>query len=512
MIKRAWILAFVTVLALGVCLSSYGQSAPVHLGSLSGAFATLSATGELAYPGELDWFSFDVTTDETVVYFSIRAVDDSADLRMLLFEQDETYIMKIDSREAAVPLDAGTYRVRVDSGSTSVVNYVLAIYAGVEVESNDGLIEAVDLGTLNGAILLSASLAPAGDADYYRFDIPATGLPPEAAALNLETFGPSDGDTEMVLYRYDDQEGRYLPVASDDDSGDGYWSRILAQPAANEQYILRIEETVYPLEGIPAYRVALEPVTLAIDAEPNDTAATALALDPVSSETGRWAADGLLETIADADFYVITIPEECLAELRIGPQGALGDYDSYLTLYRPNGDRVAESDDTGSDYWSRISITLDPGDYVITVEAGAYQFGMMPYRLDVVTRSVEVIGEVEPNNDETESQTLDVSSGAVLVNAVIGLEADVDSYRIVLERNTTLVCETGPQSGMSDMHDTTLAIYDEDLWEVAYNDDSDGTWSRVEAALAAGTYFIVVESYYGDETFEYTLLVTASAD
>ncbi|MEE8594164.1 MAG: hypothetical protein V3T03_08565, partial [Candidatus Bipolaricaulota bacterium] len=62
--------------------------------------------------------------------------------------------------------------------------------------------------------------------------------------------------------------------------------------------------------------------------------------------------------------------------------------------------------------------------------------------------------------------------------------------------------------GSTGNYDTTLAIYDEDLWEVAYNDDADGSWSRIEATLAAGTYYIIVEGFYSDESFEYALLIT----
>jgi len=510
--KRGWLLAWMMILALGLGFATHGQSAPTYIGSLSGAFATLSVSGELTYAGELDWYTFDVAADETGVFFRIRTVGGSADLRMLVFEEDETHIASLESGDASITLDAGTYRVRVDSVDSEQVSYVLTIYNGAETEGNDGLTEANDVGEIAGPVLLSAALAPAGDADFYRFSIPASGLPLDANVLSIETFGASAGDTAMVLYRFDEGEGRYLPVTSDDDSGDGYWSRLLVQPTASERYALRVEETVYPLVGIAAYRLMLEPVFLIVDAEPNDTSATAVPLQPVGSETDQWASSGLLESVSDVDFYAITIAEECLIEIRTAAQGTLGDHDSYLTLYQPNGDRVADNDDTETDEWSRISTMLDPGDYFIAVEAGAYQEGFLPYQLEVITRRVQAVDEVEPNDADTESQEIDISTGAVLVNAVIGLDADIDAFRIVLDRETTLVCETGPEMGTSEAYDTTLAVYDEDLWEVAYNDDSNGTWSRIETTLEAGTYYLVVESYYGDETFGYTLLVTASSD
>lgn len=510
--KPGWILAVLSALALGLCLPAVGQSSPMGMGSLDGAFATLTVSGELAYPGELDWFSFEVVDDATPVFVRIHAVGGDADLRVLVFEDDETYITGIESGEASLTLAPGAYRIRVDSVTSATTAYVLTIYNGVETESNDGVSEADVLGTLDGRIVLAASLMPTGDADFYRFDIPATGLPEGTTTLRIENFGAVNADTNMVLYRYDDEEGRYLPIASDDDSGDGYWSALLVTAGAGDRYVVRVEETVYPLEGIVTYGLMLDAVTLSIDTEPNDTSATAIEFPRASSEANQWEVAGLLDTEFDVDFYALNIPVSGLIEIATGPQGTLGEYDTLLSLYQPNGDLIAESDDTENDLWSRINVIVEAGDYFVTVKAGPYHTGVLPYQVSAFSQSVDVIDEAEPNDSETESQSIDVSETAILIRASIGLDADVDSFRIVLDEETTIACETGPEVGASESYDTTLSIYDEDLWDVAYNDDANGMWSRIETTLPAGIYYIVVESYYSDEIFDYTLLVTTADD
>ena len=65
-----------------------------------------------------------------------------------------------------------------------------------------------------------------------------------------------------------------------------------------------------------------------------------------------------------------------------------------------------------------------------------------------------------------------------------------------------------PMPGSSTDSDTTLALYDENFASVAYNDDANGSWSRIEQTLESGTYYIVVEPYSPDSSFEYILLVT----
>ena len=124
---------------------------------------------------------------------------------------------------------------------------------------------------------------------------------------------------------------------------------------------------------------------------------------------------------------------------------------------------------------------------------------------------MRTVSETEPNDTDETSELVEwVVGDALLIEASIGTEGDVDSFEFELSEEVTVVFETGPRRGSSTSNDTTMAIYDEDLWQIAYNDDSNESWSRIEQTLLAGTYYVVVEGYYSDETFEYTLLITAN--
>jgi len=170
---------------------------------------------------------------------------------------------------------------------------------------------------------------------------------------------------------------------------------------------------------------------------------------------------------------------------------------------------LSENDDSGDSPWSRVMIPLAEGDYTISVGAGFGASGLIPYRLKLGVQSVRRIVESEPNDAAETAAEIEWSAGeAVQVEATIDPFADVDSFRFTLAETATIVIETGPRPGETASHDTTLTLYDESLFEIAYNDDTQGSWSRIEAELPAGTYVAVVESFFGDEVFDYTLLVS----
>jgi len=323
------------------------------------------------------------------------------------------------------------------------------------------------------------------------------------------TSGSSSGDTIIVLYRYSDSDGRYLPIAFDDDSGDSYWSRLLLQPESGDRYAIRVEETMCPLIGIDDYALSITPIALNVDDEPNNTSAKATVLALTSPEAAAWMADGLLDADDSIDFYKLTIDAPGLIQIWTESQPDAGDFDTLLTLYTPSGDRLAENDDSGDSPWSRIGVPLDEGEYFITIEAGDYETALVPYRLRAVAQDVKTVTETEPNDNDETAELIEWAGGeALLIEAAIDLEGDIDSFQFVLSEQTTVIFETSPRAGSSGEYDTILSVYDEDLWEVAYNDDADGSWSRIETTLAAGTYFVVVESYYDDESFQYMLLIT----
>ena len=499
----------VVMLFLGIALPLAAQTDADILGTVSEPFTTLNVSGELEYPGELDWYTFDVVGNPATILVLAEGEGGLSGIRALLVDAEDTFVAATDEGFLQSILSVGTYRIRIDSIDSAVQSYSLVVLNGFEVESNDGLVESDDLGELSGLVRLFASSLPAGDADFYRFKIAEDGLPDEANAILIRTGGAASGDTFLVLYRYDDVEQRYLPIAADDDSGDGYWSQLLVRPQPGDRFALRIEETVFPLEGIESYSLAIIPVFLIADAEPNNTSTQATELTPQAENAMVWNIDGLLDADDTIDFFSLTIEASALVQIYTEAQGDGGDYDTLLSLYTPDGTLLAESDSNGESGWSRVSQSLEAGDYIITVEIDEYGMPPLPYRLRALATSVRTVSETEPNDTNETSELIEwVPGEALLLEAAIGTEGDIDSFKVILDEAMTVTFETGPRSGSSDSNDTTLAIYDEDLWEIASNDDSNGSWSRIEQTLEAGTYYIVIESYFDDEIFEYTLLIT----
>lgn len=503
----------IAILLLGMALPLAAQSDPQFLGTFSEPFTTFAVAGDLVHPGELDWYTFDIVDVASTILILAESEGDTTGIRALLFNADDTYVATSEEGYLEVVLDVGTYRIRIDSIGSAAQSYSLVVLNGLEVESNDGLIESNDLGELAGTVLLFASMLPAGDADFYRFRVSENGLPGDANALLISTNGPESGDTVLILYQFDEGEDRYLPIALNDDSGESYWSRLLVRPQPGDRFALRVEETTFPLDGIDAYSLSVVPVTLIVDDEPNNTSAQAIQLTRISEDGTAWDIEGMLDVADPIDFFSLTIEASALVQIVTEAQGEAGNYDTLLALYTADGTLLAESDDSGDDGWSRISLSLEAGDYIITVEIDDYEKPPLPYRLRATATSVRTMSETEPNDTDETSELVEwVVGEALLIEASIGTEGDVDSFEFELSEEVTLVFETGPNSGSSTSNDTTMAIYDEDLWQIAYNDDSNESWSRIEQTLPAGTYYVVVEGYYSDETFEYTLLVTVSDD
>ena len=501
--------AVIIVLLWGLVLPLVAQSDPVFLGTFSEPFTTVSVAGELSHPGELNWYTFDVTNSDSRIYVLSEGEDDGYGIRTLLFDDEGAYISTAEDRILEVTLAAGTYRIRIDSVGNVVQDYSLVVSSGAEIEPNDGILESNDLGSFAGPVLAIASLLPQGDADFFRFEIPEGGLSEGENALLVETNGSSTGDTVLILYRYSDLEQRYLPIAFDDDSGDDYWSRLLLHLQPLDRYAIRVEETAYPLDGIDEYVLLITPLTLSVDDEPNDTSAEAVVFMPASPAAATWTTDGLLDVDDTIDFYELALEAPALMQIWTESQPDTGDYDTLLTLYTSSGNRLAASDDSHDSFWSRIAIPLDAASYYITVEASDREALLVPYRLRAVAQGVKTATESEPNDTVETAELIERAEGAaLLIEAAIGLEGDIDSFRFVLSEETTVGFETGPMSGSTMDSDTTLTLYDEDLAVIAYNDDANGSWSRIEQTLPPGTYYIVVETYFSDELFEYTLLVT----
>jgi hypothetical protein len=499
--RMGWIVGI--SLCLGCALTAVAvqeiepnDATPQAVGALSKPSTTILVDGTSGYAGDIDWFSFEV--GGSGLQPICLAVESDVVWQIVLYSEDLTHI---DSGTGSLTRDLapGRYRVRIQPSDLGTGSYVFLISNSFERESNDGLVEATALGTLGDEPLGAfASIAPAGDVDFFSFDVPedfATGLAPGMSRIvRIETPCPS-GDTLLLLYAEDKTLHRAVPIARNDDSGAGSWSRLYLVRPEPGRYTLRVHEYA-DNETIGTYRVVVTAMTIS-DAEPNDTPDEATPL-------GALAAGGRLETTqfidaGDVDAFSFTVSATTCVLLETS--GASGG-DSLVYLYDEDGNEIARDDDGGADVWSRLVRNVDAGGYVVTVRA-VDEESLFDYTLTLTTTACPAEGpESEPNDS---IGTADPIALPYDVAAEIA-PSNADVYRFVLTAPATVIAETyGEADG-----DTTVCLLDAEGNTIACDDDGGaGLWSLITYELDSGTYFLRVELYAGTSPVAYHLLVRA---
>jgi len=489
------------LVALGLVLTAFAAAAtpevepndlvPQSLGALALEGATTwSVDGTSGYAGDIDWYAFIVPSARVVRL----AVDAPAAWQIVLYSEA---LQPISSGTGSLTLRlaAGGYRVRIQPSELGTGTYLLLVSDALERESNDGLNQATPLGTVQTEPLtVFASIDPAGDVDFFSFDVPepADAVAGTSRVLRIETPSPS-GDTLLLVYADVDGGAYPVPVARNDDWDGGSWSRLYLQDPAPGRYTLRVHEYA-DNEVIVGYRVVVTPMTLA-DSEPNDP--------PLSAPLGVLSPGGRLERTeflgqgdVDAFRFEVSAPL-CVTVETGGPSRG----DSVLTLVDvADRDRPITDDDGGEDGWSRLFRRLDAGYYEVSV-FGSSETDTFIYTLSVTTTACpSAVSETEPNDDVATANEVTLPSE---ISAEIAPD-DPDCYRFELLASTRLFAET---FGEEDV-DTVLCLLDASGTVIACDDDGgDRLWSRLESALDPGIYFVRVELFGGTATAPYRLLL-----
>ena len=246
------------------------------------------------------------------------------------------------------------------------------------------------------------------------------------------------------------------------------------------------------------------------------------ALDGNSAVSGSWTGDCLSESTPTgptdppsgtryARFYSFSLTEQ--ADVTITLES---ETDPYLFLLDGNGDAVAENDDidtSGSNYNSRIEMTLAAGDY--TIEATTYSREATG-DFTLTLSGLPAAEEAQPTPTQTPSPSADECVSTLTTETSGGSWTDEcssrnreDSYArfcsftLVERSDVTVTLESGT--------DPYIFLLDGDGDVVAENDDIDtigGNFnSRIEMTLDAGDYTIEATTYSAEATGEFTLTV-----
>lgn len=337
------------------------------IGTIGAEGGLISYKASLGYPGDIDWSTF--TADAPTELFI--SSDLTKSLRIVIYDENLTYI---DSGEGYLSMkaEASTYFVRVDSLDLETGNYSIALSNLFESEPNDCITDGNVLGPLADMTMVGGSIKPMADTDFFLFEV----LPGSEGYVTItsrtydtaedvedyqdeeeyfsDLFDYSDS-VPLVLYGYNESEGRYIPI----DYGDYEIDTDLAVGS----YAIRAEsESMGPIAG---YVLAIAFLDLECEDEPNDSPEEALEMSALA-EGVALTKEGCILPGDDVDYYVFQVNES--QEVVIETSGD-SDGDSYLYMYDEEMEEIAYDDDGGDGTWSRIEEMLEPGTYYIEVES-----------------------------------------------------------------------------------------------------------------------------------------------
>lgn len=193
---------------------------------------------------------------------------------------------------------------------------------------------------------------------------------------------------------------------------------------------------------------------------------------------------------------------------------AVAEGDPVLELLDSDGNSIAQNDDAGSTLSSRIEEGLTAGDYCLRVknyDGASAQMQVQVSRMDQpeLFSAPRSSGTLEACTSSTEATSL--GDGPINARLSAGIQQDVPSaspsyLRFTLDQPASLTLRA-----TSGTVDTIAALYDGAGQQIAMNDDTDGTNSRLDfpSNLPAGEYCIGVSSYSSDAS-EGTINVSLS--
>ena len=343
------------------------------LGTVGAGRETVYHASNLGYPGDIDWFSFAAEDPAgEIAVFS----DPTKNLRLVVYDEKLEYI---DSAVGLLFLkaEAGGYFLRVDSLDLEVGDYSIALGSVLEAEPNDCIADGNDLGLLAEMTVVSGSLKPVADTDYFLFEVgpemegyaaitavAKPGIEDHVDDVDLYSLWEVEKTISLVLYAFDEEEG-YRPI---DHASGGIEADLKAG-----RYALRAQSE--SLEHISGYILAISFPEIECDEEPNASPEEAMDIGVLTSGV-ELTISGCILPGGDVDYYRLVVEEPL--DLVIETSGG-GDGDSVISLYDGEKEEIARDDDGGDGTWSRIAEPLEPGTYYLKVEA--YGGGTLVYDL-----------------------------------------------------------------------------------------------------------------------------------
>ena len=408
---------------------------------------------------EEDVYKIDLSTatgPTDVVLYTTGAVDTTGEIldetfREVEYSDDSILSERISDFFLGAVLEPGVYYIFVSGYGTSAGPYRLHSWTGTDQAGSRATSATLPLDSSQLGIIGSST-----DEDYFRISVST------ATDLQVYVEGPVDTVGELL-----DSGGNRLAYNDDSDFSLGTQSFFIAKTLSAGTYYVAVSS---PEGETGPYR--LSAMTTVDQSNEIDTAEEMEPGTPVL---------GLMDPSTDADLFKLEIADT--AEVFIY---TTGDVDTIGTVVDSDGATLGTDDDDGANLNFLIRKNLAPGTYYIRVESYLSETGPYalfaepapPYSLVPGTRVVEDIAEGD----------------------------DEDYYKIEIADTTDAwIFAIGSL-------DTVGTLYDSNLNEIAYNDDSliSGRYRgfHFRETLNAGTYYVKVGSF-GTNTGRYGVLVQA---
>ena len=420
------------------------------------------------YPaGDEDWMVFTLSNTTRVEIETMVGVDTV----LYLYDENLTLITSDDDAGIGLgskiiyDLNSGTYYIKVNgysSTETGSYNITLNGFTLIDVyEPDDNYYEATQL-FFNQTQY--HSLYPVGERDWLFFTLN------NSQGVTIETYA-SDADTYLFLY-----DSSLNQIASDDDSGVGFSSRIDAILPTGTYYV-KVEGFANSSTG--NYSIILTPYDLTDFYEPDDSSQNATVIF-----SGQTYQTHTIYPENDHDWLTFTVSDNATVEISVFPNVL---FNTTVYLYDDLLNVIAMDDSSGSNNGSYIFAEILPGTYYIEIFASTVG-DIGEYSLSIMI--VEGSGDVfEPDNDFDNATPLFFDTPQ---NHSLLPETDVDFYRFNVTQYGLVTAETSGISG-----DTVMYLYDELHNQIDFNDDAGSLFSRISRYLDPGTYYIQVAPYGG---------------
>jgi hypothetical protein len=303
------------------------------------------------------------------------------------------------------------------------------------------------------------------DFDWFTLTVDAN------RSLLLETTG--NVDIYMVLY--DVFSGEEL--ASDDDGGDGENAKIDYYSPVKTSYLIKV--TSYNSADTGPYQFQARTEVVPPDtSEPNDSRSQATVLRAETPFNGMFQSD------SDVDWYRLTVP---------AGGGQLLTYtessrDTFIEVWGTADEKLAEDDDSGSNYNAQVRVVVPAGTVYIKVTEYNKRLG----RYTLHARIVEPPKPDSYENDNTAATAKPITLGTPQQHTFSDA-SDVDWVRFTVTQAGSYEIRSTAVADSS--LDSYLELYDTSERSINENDDDgDSLDARIRQKLEPGTYLIKVHT------------------